>query len=248
VSVRRDWHGHVPEAYEAATELAERGCDFVLAPLRGADRRVVHQVRAHPVVVSPYVAGEWLFERTADQDGSAQLASQLHECSVETILPAEDYRCPFVPQLEQTLSRACGADTDAGPYSEHTQRLVRAHRYALDSLIREADRVSAACRADTAPFVLTHSESIGNTMRTPDNRLLLFDWGEAALGPPERDWWDFDRVPPGVVVRPAFTRFYELRWTLGELADYVHRFIEPHTGDADDQWMWRELQQYLPPA
>ena len=146
------------------------------------------------------------------------------------------------------LSAASGPDTDAGPFSQPTQRLIRTHRAGLESLIREADEVAVLCRQDDTPFVLTHSEPGGNVMRTTDRRLLLFDWGEAALGPPERDWWDFDRLPREVGIRPAFKRFYELRWILGELADYVSRFVDRHTGDEDDQWMWRELRNYFPRA
>ncbi len=206
----------------------------------------MHLAGVHPVVVSPYVSGEWLYESTADQDGTAALVQQLHACSVDMSLPSEDYRFSFAPQLDDALSIACGDATNAGPYSDDTQRLVRSHRDHLDSLIAEADRVAVVCRRDTTPFVLTHSEPTGNTMRTADGRLLLFDWGTALLGPPERDWWDFDRVPRGIVIRPAFKRFYELRWILGELAEFVSRFVRPHTGDEDDQWMWRGLRNYLP--
>jgi hypothetical protein len=40
-------------------------------------------------------------------------------------------------------------------------------------------------------------------------------------------------------------RFYELRWILGEVAEYVAALTLPHTGDAEDLRMRRELDNYL---
>jgi spectinomycin phosphotransferase len=247
VSVRRDREGHVPEAYEAAAELHEQGCDFVLAPLRGADRRVVHHAGRHPVVVSPFHSGEALHAQSAsDTAAFATILAELHAASVAVPLPREDYRFPFRRELEDALSIARGPDTRAGPYSDQVQRLVRGDRSYLATLMDEADTIAEQCRSDSAPFVLTHGEPNGNILRTADGHLELLDWGSLALGPPERDWWDFEDLPAAVVVRPGYRRLYELRWILGEVAEYVWRFVHPHAGDSDDQWMFDELRMYLP--
>lgn len=246
VSVRRDRQGHVPEAYEGATELYEQGCEFVLAPLRGADHQVVHQVGDHPIVVTPFVSGHTLHASTGDSDAVAAIVSKLHAASVAVRLPREDYRFPFQQELEQALSLASADDTSAGPFSGEVQRLIRTNRGYLDSLIEESLRLAEQNRSDIAPFVLTHSEPQWNTLRTNDERLLLFDWGGLELGPPERDWWNFDHPPDEIAVRPDWKRFYELRWILGEVAEYAWRFLHHHTGDSDDQRMLDELRDYFP--
>jgi spectinomycin phosphotransferase len=247
VSARRDREGHVPGAYEAAVELHEQGYDFVLAPLRGADRRVVHHAGRHPVVVSPFRSGETLHaESASDTYAIAAMVSKLHAASVAVRLPREDYRFPFQRELEAGLSIASASDTDAGPYSHRVQQLVRAHRSYLATLMDEAETIAEQCRADASPLVLTHGEPNGNILRGADGHLVLFDWGSLALGPPERDWWDFEGLPAEIGVRPGYRRFYELRWILGEVAEYVWRFVHPHAGDSDDQWMFDELRMYFP--
>ena len=247
VSVRRDREGHVPEAYEAAVELDEQGCDFVLAPLRGADGRVVHHAGRHPVVVAPFRSGETLHAQSVgDNEAVAAILAELHAASVAVRLPREDYRFPFRRELEDALSIARAQDTHAGPYSGRVQRLVRAHRSYLEAIIEEADTIAEQCRTDVAPLVLTHGEPNGNILRAADGHLDLFDWGSLALGPPERDWWDFEHLPAAVVVRPRYRRFYELRWILGEVAEYVWRFVHAHGGDSDDEWMFEELCMYFP--
>jgi hypothetical protein len=40
-------------------------------------------------------------------------------------------------------------------------------------------------------------------------------------------------------------RFYELRWILGEVAEYVAALTLPHTGNAEDLRKCRELDNYL---
>jgi hypothetical protein len=250
VGVRRDSQRHVPAAYEAGAELATRGAGFALPLLRGADGHVVHDAGAHPVIVAPWIDGRVLDRRTpGDSPILAGVVQQLHTWSVDAAIPREDFGLPFVERLDRALEVARGPAVDTGPYSDRLQQLMRASDAYFDNLFSEATDVVAACRlAGETHFVLTHSEPGGNTMQTRDGRVLLFDWGMLEWGPPERDWWDLD-VPEGVVTRPEFTRFYELRWVLSELAEYVWRFVQPHGGDDDDRWMWDEVRGYLqPPA
>jgi spectinomycin phosphotransferase len=249
VSVRRDRQGHAAESYEAAAELSEQGLHFVLAPLRGKDHHVVHRVSDYPVVVSPFVAGSTLHATTPHEvNAVASLVSQLHSASVRTPAPHEDYRFPFQDELEQALSLATSHDPESGPFSQRTHRLIHAHRAYLDALQAEARHLASYCRSQAGEPVLTHGEPNGNVMQTDDGRLLLFDWGTTALGPPERDWWVFPSNNNSISCRPEFTRFYELRWILGEIAEYTWRFMHQHVGDIDDASMWDELCIYFPPS
>ena len=247
VSVRRDRQGHVPESYEAAAALSEQGLTFVLAPLRGKDQHVVHRIAEHPVVVSPYVPGAPLHATTAPEVSAvAAVVSQLHAATACVPVPHEEYRFPFQEELDHALSTALWHDPQAGPYSQRTHRLIRAHRAYLDSLQAEAQRLARYCRRHTGEPVLTHGEPNGNVLRTDDGRLLLFDWGTTALGPPERDWWALASQSASLTCRPEFVRFYHLRWILGEVAEYTERFMHKHVGDRDDAAMWSELWQYFP--
>ena len=66
-------------------------------------------------------------------------------------------------------------------------------------------------------------------------------------GPPERDWFHVGRTTGRAFAgRPEFFRFYELRWALSEITEYVGRLTKPHDGNADDRAMWGRLLRYLP--
>ena len=82
-------------------------------------------------------------------------------------------------------------------------------------------------------------------MRDGNRRLYLIDWGDLAYGPPERDWYAISGLGLGLPIRPSFGRFYELRWNLGEIAEYVTRFAAPHMGSVEDEDKWGELRRYL---
>jgi spectinomycin phosphotransferase len=249
VSVRRDRQGHAAESYEAAAELSEQGLHFVLAPLRGKDQHVVHRVSAYPVVVSPYVTGSPLHATTPHEvNAVASLVAQLHTASVRTPVPHEDYRFPFQEELEEALSLATSRDPHTGPYSQRTHRLIKENRAYLDALQAEARHLASYCRSHAGEPVLTHGEPDGNVMQTDDGRLLLFDWGTTALGPPERDWGELASNNDSIRCRPEFARFYRLRWILGEVAEYTWRFMHQHAGDIEDASMWDELSLYLPPT
>jgi spectinomycin phosphotransferase len=246
ISVRRDRQGHVPEAYEAAAELGEQGLGFVLAPLRGVDRRVVHEVDDRPVVVSPVVDGRPLHATTKDEfDALGSLITRLHLASVKVELPREDYQLPFESELHQGIATAMTDDTSKGPYGKRIRELIHANHGHLEASHDELLQLASECRRDEAPLVLTHGEPNGNAVQATDGRLLLLDWGTAAMGPPERDWWDFTYLDADAVVRSGFRRFYELRFVLSEVAEYTARFVKDHAGDQDDDRMWRDLCRYV---
>jgi spectinomycin phosphotransferase len=249
VSVRRDRQGHVPAAYAAAGELARGGLVFVLAPLPDAAGRVVHRLGVLPVVVLPLLEGATLDDGGArDGDGRAvaDLCARLHAARCATPLPAERYALPFAAELRAGLAAAGDAGAHTGPYGERLRDLVARNRGHLGELAAEADEVAAACRADPTPPVLTHGEPSGNNvLRDAGGGLHLLDWGDLAYGPPERDWHALADYGLRLPARPSFARFYELRWILSEVAEYVARFAAPHAGTAEDAHEWEELGGYL---
>jgi hypothetical protein len=80
---------------------------------------------------------------------------------------------------------------------------------------------------------------------TPDDELLLLDWGDLLIAPPERDALSLRSLGIAPPARRDVLRFYELRWILSEVAEYVSRFTSPHAGDAEDIEKRRELARYL---
>ena len=96
-------------------------------------------------------------------------------------------------------------DTTArvGPFLEHARRerrrdaLTESVGAVLDGLgssldhdIREARRIGASLAARTdLTRVLTHYDTMNNVLIRPDGRLVLVDWDDLLLAPPERDAW-----------------------------------------------------------
>jgi len=250
VSVRRDRQGHVPQAYEAARDLRELGLDFVLAPEMGRNGAVVQRLGSRPFVVFRHEAGRPIFPDQATRERAKRVESMvatLHEAYVARDLPQETFDLPFADELRRSVARALAGAAGEGPYGEAVTRLVRNNNERLAALEEEMRACQVACRLQQPRLVLTHGEpNRGNVFVTADGRLLLMDWGDLAWAPAERDFVmrrDIGLPRAGDETR---LRFYQLRWVLSEIAEYVRRFAQPHAGDTEDHAMWRELSLYLP--
>lgn len=249
VSVRRDLRGHYPAAYEAAYELRRSGLDFVLAPLPGADGRIVRRVEGFPVVVFPYLPVSPLASRVSKRESHAivEMMRQVHACRVVSRLPRETYTFSFDGDLSAALEFTGHDAISRGPYSISLHRLLRHNQDRIAAARAELGRLAAVCATTGDRLVLTHGEPNADNVLRHAGRLLLGDWGGAMWGPPERDWFHVARAAgTSTTCRPEFLRFYEIRWYLGEIAEYATRFIREHAGDADDHAMWRDLLTYLP--
>lgn len=251
VSVRRDLDGHHPGAYEAATEMRSRGMSFVLSPLVGRDGRVVHHVCGLPVVVFPYVESARAASADSTDDGLASelitLLEAVHRTSVSARVPVEDFTMPCDGALMAALHRASDAEDPRGPYSEKLAKLVTRNLEYIGQLRAAAGEMVEACATDRGELVLTHGDPSPANVVPEKPVLSILDWGGLKWAPAERDWAamrrNFGRSPQ---CAPHRLRFYELRWALSEIAEYVTRFTRSHNGDADDQAMWQRLRNYLP--
>lgn len=253
VSVRRDRQGHVPAAYNAAHELRLNGNEFVLAPLTGGDGRTVRLLNGFPVVVFPFMNVVPIIDgaplTATETDQIVEMIGVLHRAAVSTELSTETYEFSFSDELAGCVATAAKADPDCGPMSLPLHQLIVTQQNYIRSLQAEARELASFCSKAHDRIVLTHGEpSAGNVFRS-DGSLLLGDWGHLMWGPPERDWYHVSRsLEIKVNGRPEFMRFYDLRWILGEIAEYTARFTDTHTGDDDDTAMWRRLKRYLPEA
>jgi hypothetical protein len=69
--------------------------------------------------------------------------------------------------------------------------------------------------------------------------------GDLLRAPVERDALALRALGIAPPSRRHVLRFYELRWILSEIAEYVSRFTSPHTGNTEDLEKRDELARYL---
>jgi len=160
---------------------------------------------------------------------------------------------------------------EVGPYAAPVAELVAEHRGVLDAA---TDRLDALFEGSDRPdrLVVTHGEPHPGNVIDDGRRLLLVDWDTVRLGPPERDLFtlvagDAYRLPAdssaaartrrrdelmaryeaatGIEIDPSLLDGYALRWDLADAAVYLHQFRRPHTGTADDDQAWTNLQRLL---
>ncbi|HJW49893.1 MAG TPA: phosphotransferase [Candidatus Limnocylindria bacterium] len=249
VSVRRDRQGHFPENYEAARELRDAGYEFVLAPIRGRSGHVVHEVRGRPVVVTEFVESRANYREglaPVHRQELAQAVNELHSARVSADVGSESFDLPFADELEGALARAAAGSHAAGPLGSDVSDLVSRNAARIADWREEIAVCQERCRASPGELVLTHGEpEPPNVLITPDDELLLLDWGDLLRAPPERDALSRRKLGIAPPARRDFLRFYELRWILSEVAEYVSRFTSPHEGNAEDLEKRGELARYL---
>lgn len=249
VSVRRDLRGHVPAAYEGAAELSSMGFDFVLGPVTAADGAVVHRLGGSPVVVFPYREVETLRGTDPSPDQVDTVVAHLravHGATITAPIPVETYRLPFEADLDLAVALCDRAPIETGPYGARVQELLRANIDEVERLRQEFRVLSTRFAAGGGPLVPTHGEPIRSNLLRCGSEILIADWGELALAPPERDWSHIRRelgVESGG--REDLLRMYDIRWILSEIAEYVAIFAAPHAGTPDDHAMWSRLGMYL---
>jgi spectinomycin phosphotransferase len=249
VSVRRDRQGHFPANYEAARELRDAGYEFVLAPIRGRSGRVVHTVSGRPVVVSDFVEARSNFREglaPVHRQELSRAVKELHSARVSVDVRSEAFDLLFADELEGALARAATGAYTAGPLGSDVSELVSRNAARIGDWREEIVVCQERCRAAPGEFVLTHGEPVPpNVLITPDDELLLLDWGDLLLAPPERDALSLRSLGIALSTRRDFLRFYELRWILSEVAEYVSRFTSPHEGNTEDLDKRAELARYL---
>lgn len=252
VSVRRDVRGHVRAAYEGARRLADDGLDVVLAPLRGVDGEVVHDLDGLPVVVFPFVPSEPLDLRPPDarEEGEVRSAlARLHQAPVPPglALPVETFTFSFDGDLDAVTLRAQSDEPSSGPFDLPFRTLYRTHGGHVARLRAEAAELAARLVARADAPVLTHGDpSAQNWVRTSQG-VRLVDWGGLALGPAARDQFHLNRtLATGYDDDPEALAYYAVRWQLSEIAEYGTVFAAPHADDEEARAMWGRLLRYLP--
>jgi spectinomycin phosphotransferase len=260
-STAEEVKGAIEAAADAAVELADRGHEYVVAPLPDRTGRPAREVLpGWMFTVLPHLRGwstqDGAWDDPAERAQVAGLLGRLHTATPPKALQRWDFAVPDRDALMVALT-----DLDrpwsTGPYSERTRlRLAGAidhvhERLAhYDTLVREVE-------ASDDPWVITHGEPhSANVLRTADG-LRLVDWATVQLAPRERDLaavlgGTTDVLPAyqaeagPVAPRPAATELFHVWWSLAEIASYVQLFRNPHSESEDSEESWQTLTMYVP--
>jgi spectinomycin phosphotransferase len=251
LSLRRDLRGHSPRAYEMAAILERQGCNFVIAPLAASDGTVVHSLSSGPMVVFAYrelETCEHLPMSAAEGAEAITMLEAIHAAEPLSELPVEDFSIPFAADVEHAIEVSQGRYClESGPLADRLAILLRSHSDMLSHHWQECRTLARSCKAEQGAAQITHGEPIAANFARCGGRLMIGDFGDLALGPPERDWVHLRRT---TCARPAgrenFLRFYETRWVLSEIAEYTSTLMQPHSGSADDVAMFGRLLRYMP--
>jgi spectinomycin phosphotransferase len=206
-------------------------------------------VSGRPVVVTEFVESRANYREGLAPFHRQELAravKELHSARVSADVRSESFDLPFADELERGIERAVAGAETAGPLGSDVSDLVSRNGARIGDWREEIAVCQERCRAAPGELVLTHGEpEPPNVLITPDDELLLIDWGDLLNAPPERDALSLRSLGIAPRARRDFLRFYELRWILSEVAEYISRFTSPHDGSAEDLEKRAELARYL---
>jgi spectinomycin phosphotransferase/16S rRNA (guanine(1405)-N(7))-methyltransferase len=248
-------------AMSTARALADRGLEFVVAPLPSSGGSVVEATGGgYAATVFPFVTGgRFGWEDRLSPVLEAELISHLarlhREASGDGVAPRMDgFDVPDREVLDSILLEGRYPD-ETGPYTRRMAGLIIDSAPPLLSVLDRYDRKVAAALSTEVRAVITHGEPHqGNTIDTPSG-LRLVDWDTTLLAPPARDLWrlggpgdDLIRAYEeltGSRVDPAWLGVYRARWDLADLAVYASQFARAHPGDANDDASWGWMQSLV---
>ena len=253
------------EVYRATRALhEEHGLRQVVAPCTAHHNTFTIDFGPYIVAVFPFIEGTTLWEQGAsdnDVAAAATLLAAVHQCDLQFLPPlaTEPFANPFAAPIRRALSVAAAPSADFTSLQRAACRLLRAEQADIEATVQRMAQLGDAARQHTTTRVLTHGDpNLDNFLKDSRGTLHLTDWGEIAIGPPERDLFAFTGprfdlfLQQYVVARGPLAlhvetfAFYFYRWSLQEIADYATRLLFQQLGPAEDAHAWAELQEYLP--
>jgi aminoglycoside phosphotransferase (APT) family kinase protein len=199
----------------------------------------------------------------ADLRAQAALLAALHESDttqVDSALPRESFSNPFEGSILRLIAEAGAPSAGASPHQHEAKKLFRAERTDILATLAKMSQMQSEAQQLAGEWVITHGDpNEDNFLKGKDSTLYLTDWGEVALGPPERDLSAFTGARferflrhyanargAALTLHPARFAFYFYRWTMQEIADYGTRILFQQGETVEEEHAWAELQPYLP--
>lgn len=217
--------------------------------------------------VFPFIEGSTLYEQGAsvtDVMQAATLLAAVHQRATACNLPAlqqETFDNPFREPILHALQAIQKSNPLGNPYQHRVRDLLVAERTDILATLEMMERLQSKAQQLATDWVLTHGDpNLDNFLKDPRGTLHLTDWGEIAIGPPERDLFAFTGSSTQFEVflqsyissrdtlklHQDIFAFYYYRWTMQEIADYATRILFQKKGPIEDEHAWSELQAYLP--
>jgi spectinomycin phosphotransferase len=244
-------------AMTATARLADRGLDFVVAPLRSVTGAAACPAGSrYGLTVFPFAAGtpgSWGDAVTAaDRAAVIRMLAALHQ------VPPGPGPVPIRP-MDLTgrsrlgfTSRERARPWRGGPYAAATWELMSAHGASLQAALATFDDLARQVTAEARPAVVTHGEPHPGNLIRHDGRYVLIDWDTMGLAAPERDlWWvlsetggeaDLYASLTGREVSQTAVALYRLRWDLEDIGLIFADLRSAHQANRDTETGWTGLQ------
>jgi Phosphotransferase enzyme family len=251
-------------ALSAARVAADRGLDFVVAPIRAADDDVVGRIDdRYAAAVYPFLDGTTYrygdFRTVAHRDAVLGMVARLHDVAdpATTGALSDDLVIPRREDLSVAIG-ALGERWDSGPYGELARALLDRHASGVERLLQHYDRIAAGPAQRPERMVLTHGEPHPANTVMIDGDWQLVDWDTTMIAAPERDLWMIAKANASVVdayealTERAVTQdgldCYGLWWDLSEICGYIALLHDVHDDTEDIRASWTNLQHFLNPT
>jgi spectinomycin phosphotransferase len=241
------------------------GLSAAVAPHLNLEGTFTLRYGQYVVAVFRFIQGETLHARGASADdlaAAARIVAALHQSAtrIEKVpLAKEAFDNPFKDPILAVLRGIESSDQPRDTVQRELRKLLVAERADLLRALDEYEDLGRIALASTSEWVITHGDpNLDNFLRDGEGQLHLTDWGELALGPPERDLFAFTGADfpaflgpytvarAGVRLNIDILAFYIFRWCVQEIADYTTRIMLQDLRPKEREHAWAELRPYLP--
>lgn len=267
--IRAQWKGDAAalESVFVVTNALHTECGLpqVVAPYPNRRGTFTCRHDGYTIAVFPFITGTTAFERGLSDQGLAQAAALIaavhrvgRSCSLPPV-PQETFANPFEAPILRALQAAEAPDPWGNAYQQRVRDLLLAERADILAALERMRRLKAAAARLDLDRALTHGDpNLANLLLDAAGDPHLTDWGEVALGPPERDLSFFTGERFEAFLRHYLAAYgevqlhqelfelYSYRWVVQEIADYTTRILFDNTDPREDEHAWEELTPYLP--
>jgi aminoglycoside phosphotransferase (APT) family kinase protein len=253
------------QAYAVTYKLnTTHGLSHVVAPYPTCRGSFSVNHAGYTIALFPFIEGATLYSQgasDADLTQAAGLLAAVHRCgNIQSALPLhrEKFDNPFKAPILRALQVAADSPSHTSDYRRQAVDLLLAERADILASLERMELTKPRLQKLAVSQALTHGDpNLDNFLKDREGNLHLTDWGEVAIGPPERDLSAFtgDRFEiflrsyagaEALELHREIFDFYFYRWSMQEIADYATRLLLQNLPPVEEEHAWTELQDYLP--